>query len=114
MGTHPIFESDFDCLTDDSNKVEMSDNSFVAVYYTTKHSWRGKYKRLLAVRKEGIATYNPSNPLDVTNEWGWSELNGLTLDAKSRSPTEFILHIRKKGKVEQMRFSTEHRDELMT
>lgn len=66
------------------------------------------------IRKEGIATYNPSNPLDVTNEWAWSELNGLTLDAKSRSPTEFILHIRKKGKVEQMRFSTEHRDELMT
>ena len=39
-------------ISDDSNEVEMSENPFVAVYYTTKHSWRGKYKRLLAVRKE--------------------------------------------------------------
>ena len=31
-----------------------------------------------------------------------------------RSPTEYLLHIRKRGKVEQMRFSTEHRDELLT
>mgnify|MGYP000360771802 CR=1 FL=1 len=89
-------------------------NDSVAIYYTTKHSWRGKYKRLFAVRKEGIATFKPDAPLDVTNEWPWAELNGLTLDAKSRSPSEFLLHIRKKGKVDQMRFSTEHRDELLT
>ena len=56
----------------------------VAIYYTTKHSWRGKYKRLFAVRKDGIATFNPSSPHDVTNEWPWTELNGLSCDAKSR------------------------------
>merc|ERR1712050_716121 len=26
MGTHPIFESDFDCLTDQSRVLNMSDN----------------------------------------------------------------------------------------
>lgn len=91
----------------------MSKDS-VAIYYTTKHSWRGKYKRLFAVRQDGIATFNPNAPLDVTNEWPWSELNGLSLDSKSRSPSEFILSIRKKGKVDNMRFSSEHRDELLT
>ena len=46
----------------------------------------------------------------------WAELNGLTLDTtgKTRSQHEFLLHIRKKGKVETMKFSSEHRDELLT
>merc|ERR1712037_945508 len=35
MGTHPIFESDFDCLTDDSNDIGVEhhqlDDSFPAI-----------------------------------------------------------------------------------
>ena len=88
----------------------------VAIYYTTKHSWRGKYKRLFAITKDGVATFNPQSPTEITNKWPWAELNGLTLDTtgKTRSQQEFLLHIRKKGKVETMKFSTEHRDELLT
>ena len=88
----------------------------VAIYYTTKHSWRGKYKRLFAITRDGVATFNPQSPAEITNKWPWAELNGLTLDTtgKTRSQHEFLLHIRKKGKVETMKFSSEHRDELLT
>jgi len=89
-------------------------DSAIAIYYTTKHSWRGKYKRLFAITPDGVATFNPQNPTDITNKWPWNELNGLSLDSKTRSNTEYLLHIRKKGKVETMKFSTEHRDELLT
>ena len=85
-----------------------------AVYYVTKHSWRGKYKRLFAITKKGLKTFNPSAPHEDTNAWGWDELNTISLDSKSRSQSEFLIHIKKKGKVETMKFSTEHRDELMT
>ena len=66
--------------------------------------------------KDGVATFNPQSPTEITNKWPWAELNGLTLDTtgKTRSQQEFLLHIRKKGKVETMKFSTEHRDELLT
>merc|ERR1711990_565389 len=32
MGTHPIFESDFDCLTDMETAVEINETEFVANY----------------------------------------------------------------------------------
>ena len=47
--------------------VEMVENA-VAIYYTTKHSWRGKYKRLFAITEDGVATFNPQNPTDITNK----------------------------------------------
>ncbi|CBY21245.1 unnamed protein product [Oikopleura dioica] len=85
-----------------------------AVYYVTKHSWRGKYKRLFAITKKGLKTFNPSAPHEDTNAWDWDELNTVSLDSKSRSQSEFLIHIKKKGKIETMKFSSEHRDELMT
>ena len=72
----------------------------VGIYYTTKHSWRGKHKRLFALPEMAL-TFNPQSPAEITNTWPWAELNGLTLDTtgKQRSQQEFLLHIRKKGKV---------------
>ena len=43
-------------------------DSAIAIYYTTKHSWRGKYKRLFAITPDGVATFNPQNPTDITNK----------------------------------------------
>lgn len=42
-------------------------------YLVTKHSWKGKYKRILAIGKTGISTYNPDK-LDVTNRWPYSDV----------------------------------------
>lgn len=42
-------------------------------YLVTKHSWKGKYKRILAISKTGISTYNPDK-FDVTNRWPYSDV----------------------------------------
>uniref|UniRef100_A0AAZ3QFK4 J domain-containing protein n=1 Tax=Oncorhynchus tshawytscha TaxID=74940 RepID=A0AAZ3QFK4_ONCTS len=45
----------------------IKDNRDLACFYTTKHSWRGKYKRVFSVGTHGITTYNPTT-LEVTNQ----------------------------------------------
>merc|ERR1712228_301011 len=37
MGTHPIFESDFDCLTDPSKMTELEDDAILDM--VTKYRW---------------------------------------------------------------------------
>uniref|UniRef100_H2Z526 J domain-containing protein n=1 Tax=Ciona savignyi TaxID=51511 RepID=H2Z526_CIOSA len=92
----------------------IADNVDVACYYTTKHSWRGKYKRLFAIGTKGITTYNPST-LEVTNQWPYSDFAGIIADTKSKNNNEFIISLRKTGKKhETMRFSTEYREDVIT
>ncbi|KAF4020599.1 hypothetical protein G4228_012493 [Cervus hanglu yarkandensis] len=45
----------------------IKENKDLACFYTTKHSWRGKYKRVFSVGTHAITTYNP-NTLEVTNQ----------------------------------------------
>ncbi|MEQ2208446.1 hypothetical protein XENOCAPTIV_000200 [Xenoophorus captivus] len=45
----------------------LKDNKDLACFYTTKHSWRGKYKRVFSVGTHGVTTYNPTT-LEVTNQ----------------------------------------------
>ncbi|CAG05510.1 unnamed protein product [Tetraodon nigroviridis] len=45
----------------------VKENKDLACFYTTKHSWRGKYKRVFSVGTHGITTYNPAT-LEVTNQ----------------------------------------------
>ncbi|XP_078489054.1 dnaJ homolog subfamily C member 13 [Ciona intestinalis] len=92
----------------------IADNVDVACYYTTKHSWRGKYKRLFAVGTKGITTYNP-NSLEVTNQWSYSDFAGILADTKSKNNNEFIISLRKTGKKhETMRFSSDYREDVIT
>nr|CAB3238835.1 dnaJ homolog subfamily C member 13 [Phallusia mammillata] len=94
--------------------ANLSDNKNVACYYTTKHSWRGRYKRLFAVGTRGITTYNPSS-LQVTNQWSYSEFCGIILDHKSKNNNDFLILLRKSGKKnESMKFSCDYREHLMT
>eukprot|EP01147_Barroeca_monosierra_P008081 gene8081-757_t len=50
-----------------------------ACFYTTKHSWKGKYKRIFCIGKDCIATINPSNfeetnrPIFPAFKQHWSE-----------------------------------------
>ncbi|KAG7231238.1 hypothetical protein INR49_012069 [Caranx melampygus] len=93
----------------------VKDNKDLACFYTTKHSWRGKYKRVFSVGTHGITTYNPTT-LEVTNQvmalWGhlWYCPVG------KGQGTEFNLTFRKGSgkKSETLKFSTEHRTELLT
>ncbi|KAG0721183.1 DnaJ subfamily C member 13 [Chionoecetes opilio] len=70
-------------------------NQDVACYLVTKHSaWKGKYKRVFSVGNAGITTYNP-NSMEV--------------------PNEYIITMRKGGKkVDNMRFSSEQRTDILS
>ncbi|XP_074640124.1 dnaJ homolog subfamily C member 13-like isoform X2 [Tubulanus polymorphus] len=92
--------------------VTLKDNTDVACYFVTKHSWRGKYKRVFSVGTKGITTYNPST-LEVTNQWAYSEFINIAPNTKAPANNEFLITMRRK-KVEQMRFSTDHRADVLT
>ncbi|XP_039609400.1 dnaJ homolog subfamily C member 13 isoform X3 [Polypterus senegalus] len=92
----------------------LKDNKDLACFYTTKHSWRGKYKRVFSVGTHGITTYNPTT-LEVTNQWPYGDICGIGPVGKGQG-TEFYLTFRKGTgkKSETLKFSTEHRTELLT
>ncbi|KAK1885536.1 DnaJ like subfamily C member 13 [Dissostichus eleginoides] len=92
----------------------IKENKDMACFYTTKHSWRGKYKRVFSVGTHGITTYNPAT-LEVTNQWPYGDICGIGPVGKGQG-TEFNLTFRKGSgkKSETLKFSTEHRTELLT
>uniref|UniRef100_A0A803SPR7 DnaJ heat shock protein family (Hsp40) member C13 n=1 Tax=Anolis carolinensis TaxID=28377 RepID=A0A803SPR7_ANOCA len=92
----------------------IRENKDLACFYTTKHSWRGKYKRVFSVGTHAITTYNP-NTLEVTNQWPYGDICGISPVGKGQG-TEFNLTFRKGSgkKSETLKFSTEHRTELLT
>eukprot|EP01137_Pigoraptor_chileana_P015571 Opistho-2@71686 len=78
-------------------------------YYVTKHSWRGKYKRIFTIGNTGVQTLDPKN-WESTNYWPYGEEIGDINPGKNSN--EFIVFI-KKGKKKQ-EFSTDYRDQLLT
>ncbi|XP_074170185.1 dnaJ homolog subfamily C member 13 [Rhinolophus sinicus] len=92
----------------------IRENKDLACFYTTKHSWRGKYKRVFSVGTHAITTYNP-NTLEVTNQWPYGDICSVSPVGKGQG-TEFNLTFRKGSgkKSETLKFSTEHRTELLT
>ena len=55
----------------------IRENRDLACFYTTKHSWRGKYKRVFSVGTHAITTYNP-NTLEVTNQWPYGDICSIS------------------------------------
>ncbi|CAL4130362.1 unnamed protein product, partial [Meganyctiphanes norvegica] len=94
-----------------------TNNTDVACYLVTKHSaWKGKYKRIFSVGSAGITTYNP-NSMEVTNQWYYHDFIGIMPALKSigQIANEFIITMRKGGKkVDNMRFSSEHRPDIIS
>ena len=56
----------------------IPDNRDLSCYHVTKHSWRGKYKRIFSIGTHGISTYEPST-LGLTNAWPYDQVVSLTL-----------------------------------
>ena len=91
-------------------------------FVVTKHSWKGKYRRVLSLTPEGVSTHNPAS-MEATNTWKWMDVVGVQpLSSPSGSGTsgcgqEFQLIYRKannKNKTDQMRFSSEWRSQILT
>lgn len=49
------------------------ENVDLECFIVTKHSWKGKYKRVLSIGTAGISTYNPDR-FDLTNRWSYSDI----------------------------------------
>jgi DnaJ homolog subfamily C member 13 len=107
----------------ESMTQSIPDNRDLSCYHVTKHSWRGKYKRIFSIGTHGISTYEPST-LGLTNAWPYEQVVSLTLskssDKSQATPAsllvaEFILTFRVKAKkTDTMRFSSEYRAEILT
>ncbi|XP_047738471.1 dnaJ homolog subfamily C member 13-like, partial [Hyalella azteca] len=90
----------------------------IGCYLVVKHStWKGKYKRILGIGQEGITTYN-HNTLEVTNTWLYRDIVGispvLAKTTNNQGALEFQLSMYKKNKVDHMRFSSDHRADILT
>lgn len=69
--------------------AKLHENVELESFLVTKHSaWKGKYKRILTVGSQSIATYNPDK-YDLTNRWPYQDVisvapskNGSVSDTK--------------------------------
>ncbi|KAF7993906.1 hypothetical protein HCN44_011175 [Aphidius gifuensis] len=94
--------------------MPIKDNQDVACFLVTKHSWKGKYKRIFSIGSMGITTYNPSN-LEVTNRWEYADfINVQPTNRNQIGLYEFSITMRKEKKIDTMKFSSEHRSNLLT
>lgn len=95
-----------------------SENRDIACYLVTKHSWKGKYKRVFSIGTLAITTYNP-NSLEITNQWLYEDFLSVKPLTRSGSPNdskqdEYKIHVRNRGKKDDMRFSSDYTTEILT
>lgn len=99
----------------------VEEPEYLARYLVVKHSWRGRYKRILCISSGGIVTLDP-NTLAVTNSYdtgsnfdGASPLVGRDENTESVGG-EFTVNVRTdgKGKFKAMKFSSRCRASILT
>ena len=67
---------------------------------------------MFSVGREGITTYNPFT-FEVTNQWAYEDI--VCIKPNEKSQGEFTLKMKRTSKkVDSMKFSTEHRVDLLT
>lgn len=49
------------------------ENVDLECFLVTKHSWKGKYKRIFSIGSTGVSTYN-LDKFDLTNRWQYNEV----------------------------------------
>lgn len=89
----------------------VENNEELARFLVTKHSWRGKYKRILSIGSLAICTLNPQT-LENTNTWPYNEITNVLPSPKSQN--ELAILLRKAKKADKMTFSCDYRSELLT
>ena len=61
----------------------LSTLSQICSFMVTKHSWKGKYKRVFSVGTSSITTYNP-NSMEATNQWNYSDFISILPAARGQ------------------------------
>jgi hypothetical protein len=73
----------------------------VARFLCTKHSWRGKYRRILCITPSAIVTQHIDN-LAITNTWdfvGETDVDDITVGASDTNEQDFVIMARQDRKV---------------
>ncbi|EYC29231.1 hypothetical protein Y032_0006g2855 [Ancylostoma ceylanicum] len=94
-----------------------ANNRDVVCYLVTKHSWKGKYKRIFSIGTLAVTTYNPQT-LEITNQWQYEDFIAIKPSPKNATSEsrqdEFVIHIRHRGKKDTMRFSSDFTAQILT
>lgn len=114
---HPPASSSSSSSSSSSAAHVAEEPEYLARYLVVKHSWRGRYKRILCLSNVGIITLDPStltvtNSYDVANDFeGASPILG-----RDENSNEFNLSVRTdgKGKFKAMKFSSRFRASILT
>lgn len=106
-----------------ASTATVEEPEYLARYFVVKHSWRGRYKRILCISTAGIVTLDP-NTLAITNsyETGSNFDGALPLIGRDESADssvaggEFTISVRTdgKGKFKAMKFSSRYRASILT
>lgn len=95
----------------------LEEPEYLARYLVVKHSWRGRYKRILCVSNHTIITLDPATLL-VTNSYNvGSDFEGSApIVGRDESSNEFTINVRTdgRGKFKGMRFSSKFRASILT
>ncbi|KAF1768243.1 hypothetical protein GCK72_000055 [Caenorhabditis remanei] len=95
-----------------------SENRDIACYLVTKHSWKGKYKRVFSIGTLAITTYNPTS-LEITNQWLYEDFISVkpltrNVSMNDSKQDEYKIHVRNRGKKDDMRFSSDYTTDILT
>ncbi|XP_057415308.1 dnaJ homolog subfamily C GRV2 isoform X1 [Lotus japonicus] len=95
----------------------LEEPEYLARYMVVKHSWRGRYKRILCISSVAVVTLDPST-LAVTNSYDVaSDFEGAApIIGRDDNSNEFNLSVRTdgRGKFKGMKFSSRYRASILT
>ncbi|KAL2479731.1 DnaJsubfamily C GRV2 [Abeliophyllum distichum] len=100
-----------------SPAVPPEEPEYLARYMVIKHSWRGRYKRILCISTYAIVTLDPGT-LSATNSYDVaSDFEGATpIIGRDENSSEFNLSVRTdgRGKFKAMKFSSKYRASIIS
>lgn len=95
----------------------LEEPEYLARYLVVKHSWRGRYKRILCISSVAVLTLDPST-LAVTNSYDVAtDFEGAApILGRDENSNEFNLSVRTdgRGKFKAMKFSSRYRASILT
>ncbi|XP_038711380.1 dnaJ homolog subfamily C GRV2 isoform X1 [Tripterygium wilfordii] len=104
-------------VSSSSAPTPLEEPEYLARYLVIKHSWRGRYKRILCISSFSIITLDP-NTLAVTNSYDVaSDFEGATpIIGRDDNSNEFNVNLRTdgKGKFKGIKFSSRYRARILT
>ncbi|KAL0403822.1 UNVERIFIED_CONTAM: DnaJsubfamily C GRV2 [Sesamum radiatum] len=100
-----------------SPATPLEEPEYLARYMVIKHSWRGRYKRILCISNHAIITLDPST-LSITNSYDVScDFEGTApIIGRDDNSNEFNISVRTdgRGKFKAIKFSSKYRASILT